>query len=408
MGESMNHNKAYSLPTACPSITDERVCDAIQASRESFVSFCTRFAARKPGQDNFLAVFLENRGNFFVPVGILVESIRGDRILGRRVSNRLEPLDDGPASCERRDIIDWRYIDTYEMEGGALYRKIFSLQPERVQTTIRDVLPFLISRESEDPGELRDVFRSIAHHDVSVVRDLISRGIEPANLLSRMPVRCFGRARRVALVDISIPEYAAMYGDAATIDILHQNGCLDEMSGRSPLLIDASFQGNTQVVQRFLELGYSADAVGMFRETALFQAVKWGHHLIIDCLIRGGADVNFRNVREQTPLFHAASAEVAGRLIEAGADVNASSDTGETPLATHWRNGRWDVVKLLIELGASDQGAGGEIASPGLAGVRELGVAQLNRSNAEQMLKELDLAMSIDFGFVLPVEEIRC
>lgn len=407
MGESMDHKKAYSIPTACLSISDERVFDVIQTSRESFGCFCTSFEARRPGQDNFIVVFLENVGDFSVPVGMFVESIRGDRILGRRVSNRLELLDDGPASCERRDIIDWRYVDAYEMEGGALYRKTFSLQPERVQATIRDVLPFLISRESEDPGELRDVFRSIAHHDASAVRDLISRGIEPANVSSKMPVRCFGRARRVVEVEISIPEYAAMYGDAETIDILHQNGSLDEMPGRSPPLIDASFQGNTQVVQRFLELGYSPDAVGMFRETALFQAAKWGHYLVVDCLIRGGADVNFRNVREQTPLFQAASADVAGRLIEAGADVNASSDTGETPLAIHWRNGRWDVVKLLIERGATVRGAGRDIVPPGVVGVTEFVAAQRNGSKAGQMLEELDLANSIDFGFVLPVRAFR-
>jgi hypothetical protein len=145
----------------------------------------------------------------------------------------------------------------------------------------------------------------------------------------------------------------------------------------------------------------------MFRETALFQAAKWGHYLVVDCLIRGGADVNFRNVREQIPLFHAASADVAGGLIEAGADVNASSDTGETPLAIHWRNCRWDVVKLLIERGATDHTAGGEIASPGLAGIRELVAARLNRSKAEQMLEELDGANSIDFGLVLPVRAFR-
>jgi hypothetical protein len=64
-------------------------------------------------------------------------------------------------------------------------------------------------------------------------------------------------------------------------------------------------------------------------------------------------------------------------------------------------------VKLLIERGATDHTAGGEIASPGLAGIRELVAARLNRSKAEQMLEELDGANSIDFGLVLPVRAFR-
>jgi ankyrin repeat protein len=94
-------------------------------------------------------------------------------------------------------------------------------------------------------------------------------------------------------------------------------------------------------------------------------------------------------------------------LIEAGADVNASSDTGETPLAIHWRNGRWDVVKLLIERGATVRGAGRDIVPPGVVGVTEFVAAQRNGSKAGQMLEELDLANSIDFGFVLPVRAFR-
>ena len=70
-------------------------------------------------------------------------------------------------------------------------------------------------------------------------------------------------------------------------------------------------------------------------------------------------------------------------------------------------NGRWDVVKLLIERGATVRGAGRDIVPPGVVGVTEFVAAQRNGSKAGQMLEELDLANSIDFGFVLPVRAFR-
>ena len=69
-------------------------------------------------------------------------------------------------------------------------------------------------------------------------------------------------------------------------------------------------------------------------------------------LVNEGADtidVNVRSfIENRTPLFFAASAEVVGKLIERGADVDARDDNGYTPLHGA-RN--VEVAKALLEAG---------------------------------------------------------
>jgi ankyrin repeat protein len=70
-------------------------------------------------------------------------------------------------------------------------------------------------------------------------------------------------------------------------------------------------------------------------------------------LMEGGADVNAKaHYERRTPLHYAANKEIAELLIAKGADVNAKSNTGYTPLheAAMW--GYKEIVELLIAEGA--------------------------------------------------------
>lgn len=70
---------------------------------------------------------------------------------------------------------------------------------------------------------------------------------------------------------------------------------------------------------------------------------------VVEVLIAHGADVNARNVNDETPLFTVNSAAVAEILIAHGADVNAKTADGATPLS---RINSVDVAKVLIAHGA--------------------------------------------------------
>jgi len=71
-------------------------------------------------------------------------------------------------------------------------------------------------------------------------------------------------------------------------------------------------------------------------------------------LVRKGADVN--SWWDQLTALHYACMRgldpVASHLIKKGADVNASSNTGFTPLGAAAINGNLSTVKLLLEAGA--------------------------------------------------------
>jgi len=77
---------------------------------------------------------------------------------------------------------------------------------------------------------------------------------------------------------------------------------------------------------------------------------------LIKNLIEAGADVNAKNDHGETPLLRAAlydSPEVIKIFIKAGADVNVKNKYGYTPLMhAKERPDASDIIKILIEAGA--------------------------------------------------------
>jgi len=87
----------------------------------------------------------------------------------------------------------------------------------------------------------------------------------------------------------------------------------------------------------------------------LFEAVWDGNAAKVSKLLRRGANPNARSEHGFTPLHFATAmghADVARLLLEHGANVNAKSKDGWTPLhlAAYWR--RAEVARLLLEHGA--------------------------------------------------------
>ncbi|KAK1985469.1 ankyrin repeat-containing domain protein [Colletotrichum cereale] len=70
----------------------------------------------------------------------------------------------------------------------------------------------------------------------------------------------------------------------------------------------------------------------------LYQEAAGGHTESVRTLIRRGADPSYATPFGWTPLHFANSVEIVQILVEAGAKVNAVSDTGKTPLDIHFNN----------------------------------------------------------------------
>lgn len=102
------------------------------------------------------------------------------------------------------------------------------------------------------------------------------------------------------------------------------------------LIVMSAVQGKTDAVQLFLAAGVPIDfAVGDGR-TALLSAIMYRHLDLAGFLVEAGADVNLADSNNATPLFHAAgncgATELVRALIEAGADP-APATRGNTTAA---------------------------------------------------------------------------
>ena len=87
-------------------------------------------------------------------------------------------------------------------------------------------------------------------------------------------------------------------------------------------------------------------------ETPLHKAVEEGNLESIRALIEAGADVHAKDEDGQTPLHQRGNAEAVRVLIAAGADVHAKDNEGRTPLNQEdWLNCA-ETIRVLIEAGA--------------------------------------------------------
>jgi uncharacterized protein len=127
-----------------------------------------------------------------------------------------------------------------------------------------------------------------------------------------------------------------------------------------------SVRGDLGSLQRLLasDAGLAAAPIGAAGgRTPLHVATDWpgyfpGGPAVVRMLIQAGADPNARTVggpAPETPLHWAASsddADVAGALIDGGADIEAAGGSIGTPLDNAVGYGCWDVARLLAARGA--------------------------------------------------------
>ena len=91
-------------------------------------------------------------------------------------------------------------------------------------------------------------------------------------------------------------------------------------------------------------------------DTPMIQAIKSDKYKEATWLIEGGADVNASTANGHSPLHYAAAKNavaIADLLISKGADVNAENSRGSTPLHTASNYSNGDVARLLISKGAN-------------------------------------------------------
>jgi len=129
--------------------------------------------------------------------------------------------------------------------------------------------------------------------------------------------------------------------------------------------ISAAAVGSIDDISNSIAHGVNVNAVGVNRNTALYIAASWGYTAIVEILLSNGANVDlgyeglaysYDPMGGATPLMSAASRghyEVACLLVEAGASINASTQSGWTALIAAANIGHFEIVQLLLDAGAN-------------------------------------------------------
>ncbi|CVL07664.1 related to Ca2+/calmodulin-dependent protein kinase Ibeta2 [Fusarium mangiferae] len=146
---------------------------------------------------------------------------------------------------------------------------------------------------------------------------------------------------------------AAREGHMDTAWLLFKYGANMEAfdhSNHTPLMA-ASDQGRTSMVIMLIRNDADVLARDVEGNTSISLASRKGHLGTVACLCNS-TSVNLSNNSGETPLILAAKgghAEVAKKLLDAGADINASDNQGFTPLIVVAEQGHVETVKLLVE-----------------------------------------------------------
>ncbi len=156
----------------------------------------------------------------------------------------------------------------------------------------------------------------------------------------------------------TLPE-AVYQEDIAAVERLLRSGASPNTPNRyglTPLVIAAQ-AANASLVKRLLAAGATVDAPIPGGETALMSASRTGSLEAVEALLKAGANPNAKeDLKGQSAIIWAASeghAGIVAALIAAKADFRIRLDSGFTPLLFAARDGRLEVVKVLLQAGAN-------------------------------------------------------
>ena len=161
---------------------------------------------------------------------------------------------------------------------------------------------------------------------------------------------------------------AAPYGSPEMIEVLLAAGAevdaVDER-GRTPLMgldfsSNSDWEKNLAKVAILLKAGADPDRKDEFGRAVLHNAAADGGPLLVRVLAEGGADVNVLDDEGQTPLMllnkyrhdQARDLVKAEILLKAGADPRLKSRSGHTVLHAAASGGNLDLARMLVAAGA--------------------------------------------------------
>ncbi len=152
--------------------------------------------------------------------------------------------------------------------------------------------------------------------------------------------------------------YAIMGGHTDIARFLIQQGAILSFKSKNiyqPLVAAIQYD-QPDILQLLIEKGEDVNRPFARGLTPIFYAAAWGKVKAVERMIALGADIHHKAYYKMTPLHYSfywrAQPDAARVLLEHGADVNARSRDGYTPLNFATQKGSKEGVALLLEKGA--------------------------------------------------------
>jgi cytochrome c len=147
----------------------------------------------------------------------------------------------------------------------------------------------------------------------------------------------------------------AKIGDIAGVSSVLDGGtAVDELAGGVSALYVACEQGNLELARLLISRGADVNLLVRLQRTPLYGAIKGAYADIVELLLDSGADPN-KLTKLQTPLHIAAQdgcLPCVIELVEAGAEVNALTSSGNPAIHFAKREGHEETASYLLDHGA--------------------------------------------------------
>ncbi len=131
--------------------------------------------------------------------------------------------------------------------------------------------------------------------------------------------------------------YACSNGHSAIAKLLLEYGAdpSSYLTGHSPIEM-AAREGYTDIVKAIIHFGGSTEDTGLRGATAIVSAAEHNHVETVVALLNAGADIQGKNLEENTPLHMATTLEspvpLIRLLLKKGADIACINRNGHTPV----------------------------------------------------------------------------
>lgn len=377
--------------------------EGISHSRNTLSQFTTAFQTKTKSQSRFMVCGLEKQGNRLIPVGILVDRIEEDTFYGTRIENDSKsrhPLQ--PAQIEMRYVVDWSYVELWELQGGRFWKDAYGrLSQDRQVAVMQYIYPICQLKPHPEQTELqRKLLKSIIESEYEQFAVLWEElGCPETIPMTRYDVESDWTGHGTGHVSELVFQYSS-------IDLIRK-AFLHNLKISEDAMLTAAYVNRPDVFDFICEFGVSPHFEDWMQQTPLHLAARFGNEYAAKQLVEMKVNINAQDNGGNTPLHEAANAKIFSLLLDAGAEVHIKTNSPvepQDPIEVHIQEGRIDILEECERRGLVSPGFVSRMrGNPSLLEKGSAAIAEFEDSIGSETY---DISKSFRAGPVLPFDFI--